>query len=433
MNKYYPAFGLTACLLTLILLAACNGNDISEAPPKTTFYRVEFNVAIGGALTPASGSFSAGTRLTITVNVTEGYALDSITGCNGTLEALLYTTAALTQNCTITASFILLPVAPTNLTVTAAEQQLTFYWDTDTTVTDYTLYYDEEPVVDDLGLVNRHSLKNITSLQPPFTLANLTNNQVYFAVITARKGAFESATSQQVFAVVNPLFTSVGGLNDTGLTLCADSRGTISACNADSVVNQDALIGRDAVIGLVKQGSGRAGFDFTKLDEFGAIVAQNAPDWRCVRDNHTGLIWEVKTQDGSIQDQNLNYYWYEPDDTLNGGNPGYESDFSKERNTLYYSGLINELKLCGVADWRLPTPEELTSIVDYSFYEPAIDSNYFPNTLSRPYLTSQAHPLQPVGVRAVNFRFGSIVTIDKISPSLVRLVSGPVLTEENGQ
>ena len=42
-----------------------------------------------------------------------------------------------------------------------------------------------------------------------------------------------------------------------------------------------------------------------------------------MRDNVTGLMWEVKTDDGGLRDKDWTYSWYNPDATTNGGSAGY--------------------------------------------------------------------------------------------------------------
>ena len=47
---------------------------------------------------------------------------------------------------------------------------------------------------------------------------------------------------------------------------------------------------------------------YTKLDATGNGLPDTATSWVMVRDNVTGLTWEVKTNDGSIQDKDNTYY-----------------------------------------------------------------------------------------------------------------------------
>ncbi len=101
---------------------------------------------------------------------------------------------------------------------------------------------------------------------------------------------------------------------------------------------------------------------FTKL----SIEALELPEkatWdeglRMIRDDNTGLIWEVKSPDK----QDINYK----------GN-SYNWEDAKE----YVKGL-NRACYGGFRDWRLPNREELRTIVDYAGQTPAIDLKFFPN------------------------------------------------------
>jgi len=45
---------------------------------------------------------------------------------------------------------------------------------------------------------------------------------------------------------------------------------------------------------------------YTKLDSQRNNLSDEATEWSMVRDNVTGLIWEIKTDDGSIHDSDNN-------------------------------------------------------------------------------------------------------------------------------
>lgn len=49
-------------------------------------------------------------------------------------------------------------------------------------------------------------------------------------------------------------------------------------------------------------------------------------NWGCTRDNETGLIWEIKTNDGGLRDISWVYPWFEPDMKINGGFEGTPYD-----------------------------------------------------------------------------------------------------------
>ncbi|MFW5969891.1 MAG: hypothetical protein ACOCP9_04575, partial [Halofilum sp. (in: g-proteobacteria)] len=79
---------------------------------------------------------------------------------------------------------------------------------------------------------------------------------------------------------------------------------------------------------LISRIAGKGGiFDFTKLNDQGQPLSEQeavytVTPWSCVRDNVTGLMWEVKTTDGGLRDQNNTYTWHNPDSDENGGASG---------------------------------------------------------------------------------------------------------------
>jgi hypothetical protein len=196
-----------------------------------------------------------------------------------------------------------------------------------------------------------------------------------------------------------------GVLNDTGITWSGNyAFGNNATCvssstpNGDNVVAaQDCSHGRDATHN--DDSDGHAGFSYTKLDSSGVPLGNQAADyattpWACVQDNVTGLIWEVKTDDGGLHDKDDRYTWYNTDPTTNGGANGEENasgttcygytsgNAATYCNTEAYMNRVNAAGWCGATDWRMPTVKELESIVNYGHIRPAIDTGYFPNAVS---------------------------------------------------
>ena len=184
-------------------------------------------------------------------------------------------------------------------------------------------------------------------------------------------------------------------LPDTGLTWGANyPSGNNGTCTGETIGEQDCSSGRDS-IAVSKTGAGLASFDFTKIDSDGSTLAAGAASWSCVKDNHTGLIWESKTaeaQGGGVHTKNDQFNWYDTNSLTNGGAVGYANDdgaictgydvndSSTFCNTEAFVARVNATGLCGASDWRLPTLHELETIVHFGEATPAIDSNYFPNS-----------------------------------------------------
>jgi hypothetical protein len=118
-----------------------------------------------------------------------------------------------------------------------------------------------------------------------------------------------------------------------------------------------------------------------------------------VIDTSTGLMWEVKTDDGGSRDRDKYYTWEE---------------------ALSY---CEDLSLEGYNDWRLPDINELQSIVDYNQYDPSIDP-VFLNTVSSLYWSSTSYVGNPHIAWTVHFNHGSMNHYLKSSYYYVRAVRG---------
>jgi hypothetical protein len=80
-----------------------------------------------------------------------------------------------------------------------------------------------------------------------------------------------------------------------------------------------------------------------------------------------------------------------------------------------------ELHLAGEGRWRLPTREELVSLVDYGRHSPAIDLAAFPDTPSELFLSSSRLAAADHAVWGVFFKFGLVSHIG-VSEGYVRCV-----------
>lgn len=253
-----------------------------------------------------------------------------------------------------------------------------------------------------------------------------------------------------------------GKLNDTGITLCGDYISThLSDKHSNDVActlfvdadgdpvppGQDGHLGRDVTFN--DDSNGHAGFDFTKIGADGDALAiqdrvwnntgseAEGTRWSCVKDNVTGLIWEVKSAkpngvvgDAGLHDSDDTYVWYEPNMQKNGGISGFQrpsdkgvkldgtlpenrvcygyadGDVNTWCNTYAYVNRVNKAGLCRARNWRMPTVAELDSISDYLHDEPSIDTAYFPNTVPAWYWSSTPYAANANNAWFSHFGYG---------------------------
>jgi len=326
-------------------------------------------------------------------------------------------------------------------TIVTGNKKVTLSWDSVSRADTYNIYYAKQTFanIDDLSnyasLTGGTLIPNLTGASKEITL---TNGTKYYFVVTALKGNKESGVSNEVNAIpeAQPV-TPTGRLNDTGITWGGNyPNGNNTNCTGTTITAQDCKHGRDAKATagtLTKTGAGSAGFDFTKLDSDGNTLSATATAQRCVKDNHTGLIWEVKTTSG-LHNKSDTYNWYNIDRTTNGGAVGYTDDdgntchgyTASDRNlfcnTQAFVNRVNTAGLCGKNDWRLPTIDELRSIVNYGRHNPSIDTGYFPNTPAYSFWSSSPHSNGSSYAWVVGFVDGDDYYDDRNYSYRVRLV-----------
>ena len=156
----------------------------------------------------------------------------------------------------------------------------------------------------------------------------------------------------------------------------------------------------------------------------------------CVLDHTTGLMWEIKTADGGLRDWNKRYsnfdnaaagqFWTGSDWV----NPT-QAQIDAPSNSVGFKNSVNTQGLCGFHDWRLPTLEELQSILDTSRATSrsstptlTIDANWFPNTQVAAYWSATPGTDNPTSAWYVYFGKGGTFKTIRPYNYFVRLIRG---------
>ena len=254
--------------------------------------------------------------------------------------------------------------APT-LTVTISGTTVSLSWTAVTDATGYTLYYAPYPYTGP-DSINSLDMGNRTGIS-----ANLPDGAAFYVAVEARNSTGSSGYSNIEYFAVS---ASHNRLPDTGQTRCYDGTTEI-ACPQSG----EDFYGQDANYSINPP-------SYTKLDAGGNALPDSATSWVMVRDNVTGLVWEVKTDDSSIHDKNHTDTWQ-----------GVLDTFIVSLNASGFGGYTN---------WRLPTLKELGCIVNYGTYGPAIDTDYFPNTMKSGYWSFTPYAYAATSAWIVDFDYG---------------------------
>ena len=309
-------------------------------------------------------------------------------------------------------------IIPSDFTAVAGVAEVTLDWTPYSDSTTYNIYRSSDPNCDLDNYNTACSASEgelFTNREPGFVDSALTAYTTYYYWIEAiHNGVTQRITNP---TLATPTEKTIS-LNDTGIDWGSDyTFGNNSDCSSNVPAPQDCDQGRDATDN--DESDGHAGFSFTKLDSYGNALAANATNWSCVLDNISGLVWEVKVDDDSERDKDNIYRW--------GGLTAVGRDSSNREGDYYddWNDLVNftnSEQLCGFSDWRVPSRQELRSIVDYSHTNPSIDSDYFPNTRSSSYWSASPKVSDIDDAWQFDFHYGDVDNSDRKDVNLVRLV-----------
>ncbi len=176
------------------------------------------------------------------------------------------------------------------------------------------------------------------------------------------------------------------------------------------------LTAKVATFDGVVTGSTSNSWTFT-VNKYSPVVKAGGGSYdktECVLDTSTGLMWEGKPASGKRGNPALDpngRFINQLNNTSNGNAQGY------------VNAVNSGAGLCGFTNWRLPTKEELSGIVDRTVAtSPKVDVNWFPNTQSSYYWTSSPYVGSSYYAWYVDFSDGNVSNGGRDYNGYVRLV-----------
>jgi hypothetical protein len=176
-------------------------------------------------------------------------------------------------------------------------------------------------------------------------------------------------------------------------------------------------------------------FNFSRIsatgESYNGTAMFGGDPWACVLDERTSLIWEVKSAQPGLHYAGNTYSWHYPPEAEvytrgDEGQPNAGQCTDSDCDTWSFTKAVNERGLCGYHDWRVPTREELGSIVDPRIKPPGptLNTDYFPNTVAAEHWSSSAYAYHSPGAWTWEFLNGLDRVDLKGNAKHIRLVRG---------
>jgi hypothetical protein len=181
-------------------------------------------------------------------------------------------------------------------------------------------------------------------------------------------------------------------------TIVNNQPGGLASAATATGISLTPTFGRDTNALTNSDADGHLGLSYTQMP--------SSQSWQCTQDNVTGLVWETKDP-GTL---NLTYTYAQ---------------------LAAYVTQINNSQRCGYTNWRLPTANELESLVDFSLTNTAlaaVDSTGFgfPNQHAGNYWSVDTLAGSPANAWFVGFGSQGVVSYANVaSPYYVLLVATP--------
>ncbi|MCW9015042.1 MAG: DUF1566 domain-containing protein [Gammaproteobacteria bacterium] len=289
---------------------------------------------------------------------------------------------------------IVRPSPPSGLTASTDDKgNITINWKVEDSIIQYNLFISTEPGLSSGNYKKLSGGKVLRDITPPYTLKNQYPNTYYF-VLNAKNSDTTSrdskVTSIKVVKQIEKPETP-----EAPVVQQPEPRTIVSKEDNTRLPYEKLAIDGEP---LKDQ---RADYD--------------AQAWHCVRHKKTGKVWEIKTLDNTFRDWQKSY-------------PFQRSENSDCQNpvcdTQDYIEQINQMRLCSFNDWRLPTREELSSLLDKKqrYPNPKVNNDFFPNTGNHYYWTGTSYKYNNDLAWFVYFSSGYVYFDIKTNPMHIRLV-----------
>lgn len=228
--------------------------------------------------------------------------------------------------------------------------------------------------------------------------ANVVATSILLSVLlgacSGNNGSSESAsnTTGTTDAPVTASTGSTGLTSASGAT--AASTGTGSAVGVSGGASNTGTTGMgssDVGGGSANASTTGASFPpyFTKLADNGSALPADASVWSCLLDARTGLIWEVKTDDGGLRDRDW-LYRYNGSAGLSPAGTDYPCVGISACNPMSYIETLNAYGICGHTTWHLPTASDMAGIAEPHDTPPHINVMAFSVKTDVPYCIAKA-------------------------------------------